>query len=579
MVTEYTYSVTDEKGNTVDSGSFKLDAGQSTTVTVKGTYGLLTLSITDDQNVTTKAATATCVKKVEVNLSATGACIENTAQAKFIITNNGPDAMDSEYTYQVQDANGNVVDTNSFKLAAGQSATINVNGAYGTLKLIVIDDKNVSSELATTTCTETSGPKLSASGVCIEDTAEIAFTIINNGTDMTSDYTYEVKDANGKVVDTGTFKLTAGQSTKITVSGGPGVLTLFVTDDKQVTKQVSSTSCKEPKVPELSPAKSEPCIQCLIFHTFRDNNLEIYRLDGIEGQPGYKLYNLSQGDAVDSRPSRAPNDSRVVFQSNRDGNVELYTTDMLGSSAPVRLTRTNSNNTNPMYGPDARTIVYQSDRNGNFDIFTIDDVTGVERQVTSDQADDSNPFYSPDLRWIVFQSNRNNNWDLYVLDLETGNEIQLTNTAANETFPAWSPNGKQISFLSDVNGGTDLYIIDANGENLQRITTDGKTNNIAWSPEGYRLAYQSERNGNLDVYSYDLKAAKEYHVTDYIGPDSGPTWDCGGTNLAFTSIRDGDPNVFQVFWQGGPAGNMTIDPATDKWSQWRPSNDVSSVGY
>ncbi|HNE05307.1 MAG TPA: hypothetical protein PLT08_12355, partial [Anaerolineales bacterium] len=113
----------------------------------------------------------------------------------------------------------------------------------------------------------------------------------------------------------------------------------------------------------------------------------------------------------------------------------------------------------------------------------------------------------------------------------------------------------------------------------RQITNDGKTTNAVWSPEGDRIAYQSERSGNLDIYSYDFRDNKEYRVTDFDGKDSGPTWDCGGTNLAFTSVRDGDLNIFQVFWQGGSAGNMTIDPASDKWSQWRPSNDISSVGY
>ena len=208
----------------------------------------------------------------------------------------------------------------------------------------------------------------------------------------------------------------------------------------------------------------------------------------------------------------------------------------------------------------------------------VDQTTGNETQITSDPADDVNPYYSPDLKWLVFQSNRNGNWDLFIINVETGTEVQLTNSPSNETFPAWSPNGKQIAFLANTNGATDLYVMDLDGQNLKRLTVDGKTNNATWSPEGNRIAYQSERNGNLDIYSFDLTKDQEYRVTDYEGVDSGPTWDCGGTNLAFTSIRDGNPNVFQVFWQGGGASNMTIDPATDKWSQWRPSNDVSSTG-
>jgi Tol biopolymer transport system component len=434
-----------------------------------------------------------------------------------------------------------------------------------------------------TTCA--TSPKLTATGACANNSIEATFVITNSGGDMASPYTYEIADDAGKVVKTSTFQLKAGESLSIIVNGDFGApLTLSITDDKGVSATAAMTTCNKSEndasaVPALAPAKVEPCIQCLIFHTFRDDNLEIYRLDGIEGQPGFKLYNLSKDEAVDSRPSRAPNDSRVVFQSNRDGNVELYTTDLYGSGDATRLTHTQSNNTTPMYGPDAQTIVYQSDRNGNFDLFTIDQNTRKERQITSDPSNDVNPFYSPDLKWLVFQSDRNNNWDVFILNTETGNEYQLTSSTADETFPAWSPNGKQIAFIFEENGNTDLYIIDANGANLKRITTDGKTVNAVWSPEGERIAYQSERNGNLDVYSYDLRDNKEYRVTDYLGPDSGPTWDCGGTNLAFTSPRNGDLNVFEVFWKGGQAGNMTIDPSTDKWSQWRPSNDVSSTGY
>ncbi|MBM3153502.1 MAG: hypothetical protein FJZ96_15065, partial [Chloroflexi bacterium] len=75
-----------------------------------------------------------------------------------------------------------------------------------------------------------------------------------------------------------------------------------------------------------------------------------------------------------------------------------------------------------------------------------------------------------------------------------------------------------------------------------------------------------------------LATQTEFRLTDYAGPDSSPTWDCGGTNIAFTSTRDGNPNVFQVFWKGGPQSNLTIHPATDKWSEWSPAKETGSRG-
>jgi len=341
------------------------------------------------------------------------------------------------------------------------------------------------------------------------------------------------------------------------------------------------TGCPTDDEPPVIPPAPPPvanCPQFIIFHTFRDENLEIYRLDGVEGGTDFELINLTNSDAVDCRPSRSPDDAWLVYQSDRNDNVELYYTD-LGGTAQFRLTMSNSNNINPMFGPDNETVAFQSDRNGSWDIFTTDIDTHAERQLTSGTFDEVNPFYSPDLRWLAFQSNRNANWDLYILDTQTGNEYSLVATGADEIYPAWSPNGQQIAFLRDDDGVWNLYVIDFSGENLIQITNgDGDTTNATWSPEGNRIAYQSERSGNLDIYSYEMSTGSEYRLTDYAGADSGPTWDCGGANIAFTSTRDGNPNILQVAWQGGAQSNLTIDPATDKWSQWSPSKEPASRG-
>ena len=45
------------------------------------------------------------------------------------------------------------------------------------------------------------------------------------------------------------------------------------------------------------------------------------------------------------------------------------------------------------------------------------------------------------------------------------------------------------------------------------------------------------------------------------------------------NIDDGNPNILQVPWQGGSQSNLTIDPATDKWSEWSPTKEPASRGY
>ena len=88
-----------------------------------------------------------------------------------------------------------------------------------------------------------------------------------------------------------------------------------------------------------------------MFHSFRDGHLQIYRLDGSEASQNASLINLSNSSASDSRPSRSPDDRFVVFQSDRDGNLELYLANSDGTEQ-TRLTNTTANNINPMFGPD-----------------------------------------------------------------------------------------------------------------------------------------------------------------------------------------------------------------------------------
>jgi TolB protein len=206
--------------------------------------------------------------------------------------------------------------------------------------------------------------------------------------------------------------------------------------------------------------------------------------------------------------------------------------------------------------------------------------TGKEVQLTSSTFDDVNPFFSPDSNWITFQSNRSGSWNVYIFDISTGSEYQVTSLSKDVLFPSWSPNGKNLSFFANVDGTWNLYVSDVKGENFKRISTGGDAANASWSPEGNRLAYQVTVGENTDIFTFDLTNNTEYQLTDFAGVDSAPTWNCGGTDVSFTTTRDGNPDIYSSYWTGG--GKLffiTQDPSTDKWSQWSPSKEPGSRGY
>ncbi len=346
------------------------------------------------------------------------------------------------------------------------------------------------------------------------------------------------------------------------------------------TTTASGEACKvsTPEPPTTTYSYSSgTCVQWLVFHTMRDGNLEVYRLDGVEGVGNYVLTNLSKSDAIDESPSRSFNNAWVAFQSDRDGNFEIYYTDSNGNQQ-IRLTDNEANDINAMFSPDNTNIAFQSDRNGNWDLFLVNRVSGVVTQLTDNAADEINPFFSMDKNWLVYQSNQNGNWDVYMLNIATGMEYQVTDSTEDEVDPAWSPTGQKIAFLSPVDGIMQLFVIDIDGQNMVQITDgNGDTANHAWSPDGTRIAYQSVRDGNMDIYSYDLRDGNEYRVTTDENDDIGPTWDCGGINLAYTGYPNGgNPDILQVFWKGGASSHLTNNPAVDKWSEWSPAKETAS---
>jgi Tol biopolymer transport system component len=73
-----------------------------------------------------------------------------------------------------------------------------------------------------------------------------------------------------------------------------------------------------------------------------------------------RLTGLTTGD---SRPHYSPNGSQIVFQSNRDGQSEIYVMNADGS-AQTRLTNNPAADTAPAWSPDGTKILFTSLRDG-----------------------------------------------------------------------------------------------------------------------------------------------------------------------------------------------------------------------
>ncbi|MDA0206483.1 MAG: hypothetical protein O2795_14195, partial [Acidobacteria bacterium] len=100
--------------------------------------------------------------------------------------------------------------------------------------------------------------------------------------------------------------------------------------------------------------------QKILFESERDGDLEIYSMNA----DGSGLMNLSNNPLLDRLPQWSPDGTKIVFTSARDGNGEIYVMNADGSS-PVNLTNDTEFDFdfNPHWSPEGSKILFESYRN------------------------------------------------------------------------------------------------------------------------------------------------------------------------------------------------------------------------
>jgi TolB protein len=197
---------------------------------------------------------------------------------------------------------------------------------------------------------------------------------------------------------------------------------------------------------------------------------------------------------------------------------DIYVADKKGNITK-KLTNTPGYDAEAVLSPKGDKILFTSDRTGDLELWTMDLDGSNQKQITFDLGYDGGAFYSPDGSKIVFRASRPQsaeeikeyqdllkqglvaptNMEIFTCNADGSDLKQITKLGKANWAPFYHPSGKKIIFSSNHHSkrGYDfqLFMVNEDGSGLEQITSESIFNSFPmFSPDGKKLAFGSNRN-------------------------------------------------------------------------------------
>lgn len=254
---------------------------------------------------------------------------------------------------------------------------------------------------------------------------------------------------------------------------------------------------------------------------------------------------MSSAAAVSDPPSLkalVPFQGRILFQSNTDGDNEIY---LLTRDKLTKLTDNDWQDEYPLWSPDGKLVSFSANPRGNYDIFVMNaDGSGIRAAADSPRDEVEQAWY-PDGRRLAYTVERRRplgkSYALWMTDLagRKGTRL-LPDFQGSAALPNFSPVAPLLAFTGKQTRGWDIFVHDLSANTTRSLTEGGQACRPHFSPDGRRIVYvshEADKRGDIWVMNADGSAKSRLTERDATS-DYFPGWSPDGRFVVFCSSAE-----------------------------------------
>lgn len=131
----------------------------------------------------------------------------------------------------------------------------------------------------------------------------------------------------------------------------------------------------------------------------------------------------------------------------------------------------------------------------------------------------------------------------------------------------------KLAYVTGRPGAKEIVVSDYDGFAPAPVTRNGSINlSPVWSPDARSLAYTSYKNGYPDLFRvFPFERRPEQTLAAFSGINSSPGWSPDGSQLALTLSKDGNPEIYVLAIATGALRRLTRHAGIDTEPTWSPT--------